>query len=318
MRYAMRADTDPDACLTRIKGEALEAGAEHFRNELVEPSARNSGTVKIFTLGRFSIAINGEALREKGKAKHRPLGLLKTLIALGGRDVASSRLCEYLWPDSEADLAARSLTVTVHRLRSMLRENMVLIQHDGKLTLNEKICRIDIWDFERLVNAGLCKIGDSIAGDGAEMQLRAALALYAGDFLSRESEESWMLVPRLRLKTKFERLVLALSDRFERQKRHTETVDLNLQALGLDPLNELLYRRLMNSYLKRSEFSSVLRTYQRCREALTKGLAASASEETQRLYFEALRAASQSVAHVDTSSPRVQVRHQTMEKQSVV
>ena len=51
MRYAMRADTDPDACLTRIKGEALEAGAEHFRNEL---GSRGKGQALPFAFHRVA------------------------------------------------------------------------------------------------------------------------------------------------------------------------------------------------------------------------------------------------------------------------
>jgi DNA-binding SARP family transcriptional activator len=55
-------------------------------------------------------------------------------------------------------------------------------------------------------------------------------------------------------------------------------------------LNELLYRRLMSCYLKEGEVAGVVRTYLRCREALAKGLAATPSIETERLYLEGMRA----------------------------
>src|SRR5258706_14827836 len=159
-----------------------------------EVNATRTGTkapIQIFTLGRFSIAIDERAVHSNGKARHRPLGLLKALIALGGRDIASSRLCECLWPDSEGDLGARNLTITLHRLRCLLQAKAAVVSDNGKLSLNEGVCWVDAWAFERLVNDGLRRLDESAIGNTSELQLRLALNLYAGDFLALESEESW-------------------------------------------------------------------------------------------------------------------------------
>ena len=265
----------------------------------VSPDRNGSGApVRIYMLGRFSVAIAGQPVslngngNSKGKTKKRPLALLKALIAFGGRGVAYSQLSESLWPDSEGDLAVRNLTVTLHRLRHLLRAREAILQHDGKLTLNEEVCWVDVWSFERSVNDGLHRLTDSAAGDAAEPHLRAALGLYSGHFLSRECEESWMLTPRLRLMTKFERLVAALSRHLENRGRFGDAVDLCLQALERDPLNELIYRRLMSCYLKAGEFASVLRTYKRCRDALANEFSSPPSVETQNIYREGVRAAS--------------------------
>ena len=255
--------------------------------------------IRIYMLGRFSVAIAGQPVsldgnrNSNGKTKKRPLALLKALIAFGGRGVAYSQLSECLWPDSEGDLGVRNLTVTLHRLRHLLRANAAILQHDGKLTLNEGICWVDVWSFERSVNDGLRRLNESPGADVSEPHLRAALSLYSGHFLSRESEESWMLTPRLRLKTKFERLVAALSRHLENGERFSDAVDLCLQALERDPLNELIYRRLMSCYLKAGEFASVLRTYTRCREALANELSCPPSIETENIYLESVRAATE-------------------------
>jgi DNA-binding SARP family transcriptional activator len=318
MIYAMRAEAGSNACSTRMAGEASGAGTEISRTETSATVSVSRTAVRIFTLGRFSMAIDDEAPCSKGKAKHRPLGLLKALIALGGREVASSRLCECLWPDSDGDLGGGNLTVTVHRLRDMLHGHDAVLQHDGKLTLNEKFCWVDVWNFERLANDGLRRLDESAAGDVAEMHLRAALGLYAGDFLARESEESWMLAPRLRLKTKLERMVSALSVRFEQQKRFAEAIDFCLQALERDPLNELLYRRLMSCYLKQGEFASAMGTYLRCREALAKGLASPVSCETERLYLEAsVAAAERGITQPVRLAPVPMVRSQSLQRHSI-
>lgn len=255
------------------------------------PDSRRNAPIRIYTMGRFSVAFDGRPVGSGGKGKQRPLSLLKALIALGGRDVAINLLCECLWPDSDGDLGGRNLTITVHRLRRMLQAHATVLQHDGKLTLNEQVCWVDAWNFERLVNDGLRRIDESVTGDAPEIHLRAALSLYAGDFLARESEESWMLAPRLRLKTKFERLVSALSMHLERQGRFADAIDVCLQAIEREPLNEVLYRRLMSCYLMRGEIAAVVRTYTRCREALAKGLAMRPSVETNRVYLQGVDAA---------------------------
>jgi LuxR family maltose regulon positive regulatory protein len=291
MHYGTQANIGLTASPDEVSEEAIESSATYSGNDGGVEKPGNGVPIRISTLGQFTVSFDGQPLCSSGKAQQRPLALLKALIALGGQNVACSQLWECLWPDSEGDLGVRNLTITVHRLRHMLRTHAAVLQHGGKLTLNEQVCSVDAWNFERLVNDGLRRLDEPKAGDASEFQLRSAFGLYAGDFFALESEESWMFAPRLRLKTKFERLVAALATHLERQNRFSDAIDVCLQALELDPLNELLYRRLMGCYLKRGELAEAARTYGRCREALAKGLAMHPSMETERLYLEGVRGA---------------------------
>jgi DNA-binding SARP family transcriptional activator len=320
--YGTQSDIDSKAFPRRSTDRFARLGAAISGAEANADYIGSSVSIRIYMLGRFSVAIDGQPVsvnrngKSNGKAKQRPLALLKALIAFGGRGVASSQLSESLWPDSEGDLGVRNLTVTLHRLRHLLRAHAAVLQHDGKLTLNERVCWVDVWSFERSVNDGLGRLNEPASGDAAELHLRTALSLYSGHFLARESEESWMLTPRLRLKTKFERLVATLSMHLENQERFADAIDLCLHALEFDPLNELLCRRLMSCYLKEGEVAGVVRTYLRCREALAKGLAATPSIETGRLYLEGMRAASElsgahaaGLSHLLGADPRTAMKH---------
>jgi DNA-binding SARP family transcriptional activator len=300
MRYATQTDADLKVFSPGRAAKSFARGAGHSPAD-GSATGDNKLPIRIFALGRFNIAIDGWELRSNGKARHRPLGLLKALISLGGRGVAASRLSECLWPDSDGDLGARNLSITLHRLRSVLQTRSAVLSDNGRLSLNEAICWVDAWEFERLVNEGLDRIKPGMASE-SEAHLRAALRLYAGHLLASESEECWMLAPRLRLKTKFERLVAALSTHLEQQTRFADATDTCLQALELDPLNELLYRRLMSCYLKRNELASVLAIYRRCREILAKELSAPVSFETERLYREALQLTRQGVTQTGSLS----------------
>ena len=306
MRYAMQEGADANKSPTF----GVDAGSCWNESNVVPTSGKVH--IRIFTLDRFSFAIDESSVRLRGKAKHRPLALLQALIALGGRDVAASRLCECLWPDSEGDLAGRNLNITLHRLRHILQANDAILQHDGKLTLNGKICQVDVWDFERSANRGLESIASGAPTKDAETHLLTALGLYSGEFLARESEEPWMFALRLRLRTKFERVVSALSMQLETQKRYADAIDVCLQALELDPLNERLYRRL-----KRGELASVLSTYRLCREALVKGLCASVSGETEQLYLEALHATHPLIVQPENRPSGLPVNRHSLQPRSV-
>lgn len=259
--------------------------------------------VRIHTLGRFTLAIDGRMVCAPGKSQKRPLALLKALICLGGREVALSRLGECIWPDADGDLCVRNLTVTLHRLRHLLGIRGVVLQQEGKLSLNDELCWVDAWQFERCANQGLVLLDDAATASLALAQLRAALALYCGHFLGREADEAWMLAPRLRLRIRFERLVGRLSGFLEDCERHGEAVDICLQALERDPLDEAIYRRLMRCYLRGGEYSRALLTYRRCREALGNGLEAQPSTQTGELYLEALRAANRTGADRHNAAP---------------
>ncbi|MEQ1881994.1 MAG: bacterial transcriptional activator domain-containing protein [Burkholderiales bacterium] len=143
--------------------------------------------------------------------------------------------------------------------------------------------------FERTANAGLECRDEDATRNVSELQLRLASNLYVGDFLARESETSWMLATRLRLKFKFERLVAVLVGRLERERRIGDAIEICGQALERDPLNEPLYRHLMCCHLKRGDLAEATRIFNRCGEALARGLALTPSRETERLYFDGVR-----------------------------
>ena len=79
------------------------------------------------------------------------IAVLKSLLALGGRDVPEARLADKLWPGSEADAAHEALAVNLHRLRKLLGSQDAVDLRDGRISLNPEMCWVDAWTFESLV-----------------------------------------------------------------------------------------------------------------------------------------------------------------------
>ena len=204
--------------LATVSAKALEAGIEvEYVRELIrknrlvpDPSAPDlekwPWPVKVYTLGRFSLIIDGKTLPSARKSRQKPLLLLKSLIALGGRDVPEEQLGEILWPDADGDLAHQSLAKTLERLREMLGDDRAVLLRDGRLTLNNRHCWVDVWEFERILGRANAarKPGAQAPDDGEIARLaERAIALYRGTFLSGETFCSCIVTHRERLRSKF-------------------------------------------------------------------------------------------------------------------
>lgn len=96
------------SALAAFCGKALEAGieTEYVRNLLrsynlfpEKPSVKNEAwpwPVKIFVLGKFELVLDGKAVCFSGKARRKPLQMLKMLVALGGSEVREGELSDLL------------------------------------------------------------------------------------------------------------------------------------------------------------------------------------------------------------------------------
>ena len=236
--------------------------------------------VKIYTLGRFEIIRDDEPMRFSGRVQQKPLELLKAIVALGGREVTDIKLIELLWPETDGDKAAQSLKFTLHALRKLLGEEMVIHLKEGRLTLNHAHCIVDVWQLQRLLG----KI-DALPAENSDMSrlCKEAINLYKGGFLAGDEARSWTAPLRENLKIGILRTAASLCNYYEKSGEHDNMLKTCQKALEIDHLQEDFYQRLMFCYIKLGRRGDAVLTYRRCRNILSSELGVEPSAATEAL-----------------------------------
>lgn len=275
-----------------VCARALAAGIETDyviglirRRGLVPPS--DDGTheswpyhARIHTLGHFELTIDGQPFRPEGRAQKKTLELLKALIALGGRAVPESRLCDALWPGAEADDARVNFKVTLHRLRQIMGHEALAL-HESKLTLDPRYVWVDAWSFEKLAGTLLDTGGDMSASVRAQTGERL-LALYRGPFLAGD-EQVFVLALRERLRARLLRAIAALADSLGRDGAHDAAMSWYERGIEAEPLAEPFHQGLMRACLALRRPAEGLVAYERARRVFATQLQVSLSPVTEAL-----------------------------------
>jgi len=242
-------------------------------------------SVRIYTLGRFSVLLDGIPVSVNGKSKNKPIELLKALIAMGGRDVSEARICEALWPDAEGDNAHSSFTSTLSRLRQLLGSRLLLV-HNGQLSLNDHFCWLDTWAYERSLGELESALSNSEEQQliTIEQKIQRVFDLYHGFFMEKEHQPGWMLPQRERLQTKLLRMIKRLTHFYSSQGHCKKVITLYEKAQELDPLSEEHYRGLMRCHAALGNRAKALAVYENCRSILDTTFGIKPSEKTEQLF----------------------------------
>lgn len=214
--------------------------------------------IRIEALGRFAVTIDDHPLTFGNRVPRKILSLLKVLVALGGRAVPDYRIADALWPEDEADAARAALSVSLHRLRKLLGHPDALLVEDGAVSINPRICWVDVAAFEQTLD-GLAEV----QGLEALPALESTLRLYRGVLLPGESEDAWSQAARERLHTRFLRGVVRLGRAYENGGQHERAAEVYLRGLDVDDLSEPVYQGLMRCHMALGQHGEAVAVYQR-------------------------------------------------------
>ncbi len=252
--------------------------------------------LRIFTLGKFEVRKTDKPLAVSRKVQKKPLQLLKALIAAGGSEVREDHLTDLLWPDAEGDAAYKALGVNIIRLRRLLATADAVVVKEGRVTLDPRLCWVDAWAFERMLDSshdesfrGQAAFG--VRGSGLKSgkkgsaaniaMLEKALDLYKGPFLA-DDPEPWCVPFREKLRDKFLRSINVLGARLEQYKKNKEALRVYQRGLDVDDLAEPYYQRMMSCYIRLGRRAEALSVYNRCKKNLA-AYGVKLSQETEAL-----------------------------------
>ena len=166
--------------------------------------------IRVYTLGRFEIQLDGMPLRSEGKAQRKPLELLKAVIALGAWEVTVDKLIDMLWPDPEGGDGQKTFDITVHRLRKLLGFDAAVEVSDRRVSLNRHVVWVDAWALDRTLES-LVPAATAVLPriDLLEAAAPQVMNLYRGPFLAGDVEARWQIAARNRHHRPFPSLRIA-------------------------------------------------------------------------------------------------------------
>lgn len=230
--------------------------------------------VRVFTLGRWRVEVDGAPLTFVGKVQKTPLKLLKALIAFGGSDVSEQTVIDALWPDADGDAARQTLATTLSRLRKLVGGNAI-IRQDARLSINAEF----VWsDIAALRALHLLQERDE------RRVLRDIKDLYRGRFLVDDDDAHWATPMRERI----HKLTIATLVQVARKalvaERHDDAISACEQGIDLDETAEPLYVSALQAFAAVGRTSDAVKLYRQCQQVLATHLGTVPSHETQTAY----------------------------------
>jgi len=256
--------------MARLYAKALEHDIETsyvqelIRHRTLTPSAKEMATpdtwpwpLRLYTLGRFSIVRDGQSLGiSNGKGHKKPLEMLQTLIALGGRQVGAEHIIEQLWSDAEGDAAANLFKITLHRLRKLLVHENAIEFAEGRVSINSKLIWVDCWSLTRV----LAEARDSNTAS-------RALSLYQDHFLKLEpANNSAIIHYREQLSSRMLGTLKSQIGQFAKLGNWDAVLDLSTRAIALDDIDEDFYDSSIRAHLARGRKAEALRTLEQAKQ----------------------------------------------------
>jgi len=239
--------------------------------------------LKIYTLGQFELLKDDKPIRFSRKAQQKPLSMLKALIAFGGREVREDQISDALWPEADGDIAYDSFKTTLHRLRKLVGYEKAIQLHEGRLTLDDKLCWVDVWAFEHVLEEAGTHWKDGLM-DRAVQFTEKAIQMYKGPFLAKETEQPWTISMSERLRSKFLESVGRLGLYWQQAEHWEKAIECYQRGLELEDLAEEFYQGLMNCYQHLGQKTKVISLYNRCKRILSSTLGIEPSSKTEAIY----------------------------------
>ena len=209
--------------------------------------------------------------------------MLKVLIAFGGREAKDDQIADLLWPESEGDTAHMSFISTLHRLRQLLGHEKAVQYRDGRVSLDDRSCWVDMRAFQQLADEAQAGWKKGLTEKAIQLSEKA-LEMYTEAFLPGDVDQPWSLSLRERLKGKLLGAVNRLADERCRLGQWEKAAEYYQKGLEVNDLIEEFYQNLMDCHLRLGKKAEAIAVFQRCTRTLSAALSIEPSAKTWSMY----------------------------------
>lgn len=222
--------------------------------------------VAIVALGRFAVVQAGESVPLAAWQSRKARDLLKLLVARRGHPITREAVAEVMWPDEDPEPLGNRLSVALSIIRKVLDPGRrhppdhYVIADARTIALRLDRVDVDLIEFFRVAD----KATDLMAKgerDAAEVPLRRARQLYAGDFLEENLYDDWAVEAREEARSRL-LMILRLLARLAADRGDDESVGQYLgQLLERDPYDEDAWLALIAAQLRLRRHGEARRRY---------------------------------------------------------
>ena len=240
-------------------------------------------------LGEFTISSDTHQISDSENRSHKIWSLLAYLIYHRHRTIPHTELVELLWADSSrSSNPSSALKTTFHRVRATLDRlwpsagHQLILNHDGGYVWNPDIpVTLDIDAFDHLCSIRYGNEEEKLTN------LLTALAMYRGNFLTRQSAEAWTIPISTYFHNLYIQSLLEVLPLLLQRGRQQEAADLCQSAAAIEPFHEVIHRYWMRSLLDLGNHERAAAIYLEFRDRLYLNFGILPAEETRTLYREA-------------------------------
>jgi len=242
------------------------------------PATARQPHFHIRTLGQVAVTVEGKSLTTSDWQTIVSRDLFLCLLA-HPEGLRKEEIGLLFWPDATPSELKTRFKNAIYRLRSALRQNVVLYT-DDIYHYNWAI------DYQYDVEDFLQKIGE---GDKTQeraqriVAYQAAIELYHGPYLS-DVDANWATAMRQHLQQLFLDTAMALAEEYFLEKQYTDALAVCQRIFTVDNCLEDAHRLAMQIHAAQGNRAAVARQFAACQQALLEEIDVPPSQQTEELY----------------------------------
>jgi len=255
------------------------------------PEEQAEALLKFKSFGRFEVIRQGKIIPAEEWPQRKAETLLKILLIERGRVFTQDQLIEALFPDLNADKAARNLHRRISELRHILEPHLqkgteshyIVRAGIGGYCFSDKApCWLDTEEFQKHCHIAR-KLANTDRWSQALDHYQQAISIYRGDYLAEDLYEEWSLGPREHWRELYLEALLHMAQCHARLKQFSQALECCQRVLEREPYRESAYRAKMLYHYYAGDPLEALKTFDACVQALKAQLDVEPAQETEEL-----------------------------------